>query len=128
MKTILVAVDTSGSADSVVTESAVLARAHNARVVLLTVVQPPLITSEYTPMIENIAEITAAAAKAAARHLASIQKRLSAGGIEAVGVQAMGAPVTHILEQARKHAVDYVVMGSHGHRALYDLLVGSTTH
>ena len=32
------------------------------------------------------------------------------------------------MEQAKKLGADYIVMGSHGHTALYDLLVGSTTH
>lgn len=128
MKTILAAVDTSSIAESVVAEAAALARAGKARVVLITVVQPPVITSEYVPMVENLAEITAAGEKAAARHLATIQKRLEADGIEVDSVQATGAPISHILEQAKEHAADYIVMGSHGHTAFYDLLVGSTTH
>ena len=33
-----------------------------------------------------------------------------------------------IVEQAEKSRADYIVMGSHGHTAFYDLLVGSTTH
>jgi nucleotide-binding universal stress UspA family protein len=36
--------------------------------------------------------------------------------------------VRTILDQAARVSADYVVMGSHGHTALYDLLVGSTTH
>ena len=41
-------------------------------------------------------------------------------------MQCIGAPIQHIVRQAA--SADYVVMGSHGHTALYDLLVGSTTH
>ncbi len=33
-----------------------------------------------------------------------------------------------ILEAARICEADYIVMGSHGHNAFYDLLVGTTTH
>lgn len=128
MKTILVAVDSSGIADSVVAEAGDLARTAQARVILLTVVQPPIISSEYVPMFENIAEITAAGEKAAETHLQTLQNRLKAGGVETVGVRVTGAPIARILEQARQHAADYIVMGSHGHTALYDLLVGSTTH
>ena len=39
-----------------------------------------------------------------------------------------GAPSPHIIEQAQRVSADYIVMGSHGHTALYDLIVGSTTH
>jgi nucleotide-binding universal stress UspA family protein len=121
-------VDSSTIGDSVVTEAAALATASQGQVVLLTVVQPPLITSEYTPMIENIAEITAAGEKAAARHLRTLQERLEASGLNATILQRTGAPVAHILQEAEKHRADYIVMGSHGHTAFYDLLVGSTTH
>ncbi|MFN2624413.1 MAG: universal stress protein [Chthoniobacterales bacterium] len=33
-----------------------------------------------------------------------------------------------MVEQAEACGADYIVMGSHGHTALYELLVGSTTH
>ena len=128
MKTILAAIDSSSISEAVVAEAAALARTGQGRVVLLTVVQPPMITSEYAPLIENIAEITIAGEKAAARHLANIQKKLAADGIASDAVQLTGAPVSNILTQAEKYAADYIVMGSHGHTAFYDLLVGSTTH
>lgn len=128
MKTILAAIDSSPISENVVAEAAALARALQGRVVLLTVVQPPVITGEYAPMIDNLAEITAAGEKAAERRLADIEKRLVAGGVPTESVQLTGAPVPFILEQARDSAADFIVMGSHGHTAFYDLLVGSTTH
>jgi nucleotide-binding universal stress UspA family protein len=38
-----------------------------------------------------------------------------------------GVPAQVILEQAQKLSADHIVMGSHGHTALYDLIAGSTT-
>lgn len=128
MKTILAPIDFSGVSDAVVNEAATLARALNGRVILLTVIQPPIITSEYAPMMENLAEITAAGEKAAAKKLADIEQKLQKDMIPAETIQVNGAPVAHIVEQAQKLGADYVVMGSHGHTAVYDLLVGSTTH
>ncbi len=128
MKTILAAVDSSLISESVVSAAADLARNAHGRVVLLTVVQPPIITSEYTPVIDNLAEITAAGEKAAADLLRRIQAGLQASGVASETVQLTGAPIAHILEQAAKYAADYIVMGSHGHTAFYDFLVGSTTH
>jgi nucleotide-binding universal stress UspA family protein len=128
MKTILAAVDSSSISESVVREAATLARAAQARVVLLTIVQPPVITSEYAPLMENIAEFTAAAEQATATNLSRIQAQLAAEGVAAETLQLSGAPVRQILEQAEKLGPDYIVMGSHGHTAFYDLLVGSTTH
>ncbi len=128
MKTIIAAVDSSSMSESVVVEAAELARAAKGRVVLLTVVQPPVITSEYAPALDNLAEITAISEKAAARHLENLRDRLERDGITSETVQDAGAPVTQILRHAREKAADYIVMGSHGHTAFYDLLVGSTTH
>ena len=128
MKTILAAVDSSNTSESVVVEAAELARTTNGRIVLLTIVQPPVITSEYAPALDNVAEITAASEKAAARHLEKLSAQLERDGIATETAQDIGVPVVQILEHARKKAADYIVMGSHGHTAFYDLLVGSTTH
>lgn len=128
MKTILAPVDFSSATDAVVAEAARLAVAIEGRVVLLSVIQPPVITTEYAPLMENIAEITAAGEKSAAKHLARLQDVLQQQSVPTETVQLNGAPVQHIIEQAKKFVADYIVMGSHGHTALYDLLVGSTTH
>jgi nucleotide-binding universal stress UspA family protein len=128
VKTILAPVDFSASTEMVVAEAEALAKAFQARVILLAVIQPPVITSEYAPVMDNLAEITAAGEKSAAKHLARLQEQLQRNGLSVDVVQLNGAPIPHIVEQAKTHAADYIVMGSHGHTALYDLLVGSTTH
>lgn len=128
MKTIVAAVDFSEISDTVVAEAAALAKASGGRVLLLSVVQPPVITTEYAPSVANVAGISAAAEKSIANRLTQLQQRLSVDGVESESVQRNGAPVPHIVAEARNHEADCVVMGSHGHNALYDLLVGSTTH
>ena len=128
MKTILTPVDFSDVSDSVVDAAADLARATQARLVLLTVIQPPVFTAEYTAVMENIAEITAIGERSAAKRLDALQTRLQQNGFEVEAIQFSGAPIAHIIEQAEKAHADYIVMGSHGHTAFYDLLVGSTTH
>lgn len=128
MTTILTPVDFSGITDSVVEQARALAKALGGRIVLLNVLQPPVITSEYGPFMENISEIVLVGEKAAARHLARVQDYLTGKGIETDTLQFTGTPVPNILKQAEKVNADYIVMGSHGHTAFYDLLVGSTTH
>ena len=128
MKTILAPVDFSRATDAVVEEAAALARAQSGRVVLLAIIQPPVIAQEYAPVIENLDEITAASAEQTARQLAEIERNLQAERIATASVQLLGSPIALIVEQAKKFGADYIVMGSHGHTALYDLLVGSTTH
>lgn len=128
MKTILAPVDFSGATDAVITEAAALAHAVNAQVILMTVIQPPVITSEYAALMENMAEVVAAGEKTAAERLAKLQAKLESEQLEVDTVQLNGAPIRAIVDQANKCDADYIVMGSHGHTALYDLLVGSTTH
>jgi nucleotide-binding universal stress UspA family protein len=128
MKTILTPVDFSGITDSVVAAAADLARAQNGRVVLLNVTQPPIITSEYAPYLVNIGEIMLVSEKAAAKQLERLADRLKEQGIASDTLQFTGPPATHILKQAEALDADFIVMGSHGHTAFYDLLVGSTTH
>lgn len=128
MKTILTPVDFSRATAAVVNEAQSLARAFSARIVLLSIIQPPMITNDYAPLIDNLAEIVAAGEKAAALNLERLRSELETGGIPVETIQLNGAPISHIVEQAKNFAADYIVMGSHGHTALYDLLVGSTTH
>lgn len=128
MKTILAPIDFSPASESVVAEATALARALDGRVVLLTVIQPPTVMTEYAPLLADIAEVTAAGEKNASRQLAVIEGNLAEEGIPSDSLQFVGAPIPHIVEQAENLKADYIVMGSHGHTALYDLLVGSTTH
>jgi nucleotide-binding universal stress UspA family protein len=128
MKTILAPIDFSAVSDAVIAEAAALANAHHGRVVLLNVVQPPVVMAEYAPLMDNIAELTAAGERNAARQLEKIEARLAGDFVTAESVQLSGAPIPLIVEQAEKLGADYIVMGSHGHTAIYDLLVGSTTH
>ena len=128
MKTILAPIDFSEATEAVVAEAADLARAMNGQVVLLTVLQPPAITNEYSALVDNLAEIMAAGEKNAARRLAELESKLKAAQVQVETVQLNGPPIRLIVEQAKTRGASYIVMGSHGHTALYDLLVGSTTH
>jgi universal stress protein A len=127
MKTILAPVDFSGITDAVVDQAVKLAQAIDARVVFLAVIQPPVVMSEYAAMID-IAELTTTGEKHAARQLEVIHQKVKPRLANTEAVQIVGSPVTHIVEHAAKYAAEYIVMGSHGHTAFYDLLVGSTTH
>ncbi len=125
MKTILAPVDFSGATDAVITEAAALAHAVNAQVILMTVIQPPVITSEYAALMENMAEVVAAGEKTAAERLAKLQAKLESEQLEVDTVQLNGAPIRAIVDQAKKCDADYIVMGSHGHGALAQLVLGS---
>lgn len=126
MKTILAPIDFSPVSEPVTKAAVNLARAINGRLVLLHVVQPPVITSEYGAVLANIQEIIAISEGTAVKELLKRQKRLQKTGLKVSTVQVTGAPVAHIIEHAKKSRAAYIVIGSHGHSALYDLLAGST--
>ena len=129
MKTILVPIDFSDVTTSVLAKAVELARALEARLVVLHVIQPPVNLSASDPiLVENTARITAAAEKAADKHLERLEKGLLADFGRVGILRLTGAPVNRILEQAESLPADYVVLGSHGHTAVYELLVGSTAH
>jgi nucleotide-binding universal stress UspA family protein len=129
MKTLLVPIDFSDVTARVLEKASELAKALGGRLVVLHVIQPPVNLSASDPiLIENTARITAAAEKAADKHLERLEQGLRAefGPVEIV--RLTGAPVARILDQAEQRAADYIVLGSHGHTAVYDLLLGSTAH
>lgn len=126
MKTILAPIDFSNISAAVAEEAAYLARKLDGRLILLTVVQPPVVVADYAGHMENIAEIMAAGEKNAERRLAEFAARLTDGPATVETLCIVGTPVTQIIEHAETHRADYIVMGSHGHTAFYDLLVGST--
>jgi len=128
MKTILTPVDFSSATAHVIQAAVELANSGSGEIVLLHVVQPPMVTSDYGLALENVQEIFAVSEKAASRQLAHLADNLRKKGVPARVIQVSGAPVPNIVETAAKVRANYVVMGSHGHTALYDLIVGSTTH
>jgi nucleotide-binding universal stress UspA family protein len=128
MKTILVPIDLSATAEGVIESAASLAKSMNGKLVLLHVVQPPIITSDYGIAMENLEELVAVSEKTASKQLSAMKERHAQDGLPVETVQMVGAPVSLILEEANRQDAAYIVMGSHGHTALYDLLVGTTTH
>jgi nucleotide-binding universal stress UspA family protein len=127
MKTILAPVDFSPASRRVLVEAVNLAKLLRARLVLLHIVQPPVFVNEYEMMLNEVMRVAAAQEKAAARHLARLEKTLAPRVPAIARACLVGAPSRLIVEHAAKISADYIVLGSHGHTAFYDLLVGSTT-
>ncbi|MFY9923536.1 MAG: universal stress protein [Opitutaceae bacterium] len=127
MKTILVPIDFSPVTKAVVDEANSLAQCCKGRIVLLYVVQPPVLVAEYGGVIEDVVPLIEAAEKAAVQLLAQWRDYLKEGCVTTKTVKVEGFPSKEIVEQAKTAEADYIVMGSHGHTAFYDLLIGSTT-
>lgn len=130
MKTILAPIDFSNATDGVIAAAGNLARATQSKILLLHIVQPPVLTSDYGLAIENFQEAIAISEKHSAKRLAELSEglRLRFAELTVETRQVNGPPVPEILDAARVFDAAYIVMGSHGHNAFYDLLVGTTTH
>jgi nucleotide-binding universal stress UspA family protein len=126
MKTFLVPVDFSAVTQEIIAAATAFARAFGGKIILLHVIQPPIITSEYALPAEAVDQAILAGEQAANVKLTAIVKGLNADGTDAEAVVRHGPPVYIILEEAGRVKADYIIMGSHGHGRLYDLLVGST--
>lgn len=99
-----------------------------ARLVLLNVVQPPpaIVSDLYAVSSGQTEDMIAAAEQFAEQRLRELAMPCIELGISTRVVRRLGAAVPEILARARD--ADFIVLGSHGHGAMYDLLVGSTAH
>src|SRR6478735_3990308 len=125
MKTILVPVDFSAATTRVCRAGCDLARRMRAKVVLLHVVPyPPALFSElYGLEVSPVEDLLAAAADAAKRQLQQIARGCARRGVAVRTAQAIGFPVKESLARAGRAAA--IVLGSQGHSAMFDLIVGS---
>jgi nucleotide-binding universal stress UspA family protein len=127
MKMILVPLDFSDAAAGVVDEAAKLATAIPGRIILMHVVRTLTALPHSSTEMAHLALATKALEATAEDQLGRIKTELRTRGIAVQTLRLTGNAATDIVAQAEKLGVDYVVMGSHGHSALYDLVIGSTT-
>ena len=127
MKTILAPIDFSESSQLVITESVALARATGARVILLHVIQPLPGSAGEFGFAEATAKIAGAALHKAVQRLTHLQRQLSDRGFTVETFHTVGVSGPAIVARAQEFHASYIVIGSHGHGAFYDLIVGSTT-
>ncbi len=64
--------------------------------------------------------------EASQAYLDQIKAELEAAGISAEAELAYGDPVREIVKRSQQRDCDLVAMGTHGHRGVADLFLGST--
>ena len=126
MKTILAPIDFSKVSERVASEAMALARGLGGSLVLLNVTTPPFASADDPRAARSVVKTIAAVANTASSRLERLRKKLGSNGVSVSSVQVTGLPVPSILHEAEAISADYIVMGSHGHNAFYDLVVGST--
>jgi nucleotide-binding universal stress UspA family protein len=126
MKTVLVPIDFSEATPRVLAAATAQARAFGARLVLLHVIEPE---PDFVGFEPGPAAVRVAAARDAERDLAKLEaaREQVAREVAVEARQVQGPIVDKIVEEARQHGAELIVLGSHGHGALFELLVGSVT-
>jgi nucleotide-binding universal stress UspA family protein len=125
MKKILVAVDFSTVTREVVAHAATLAHKFAAELWIVHVAPPDL--DYFKAMNRAERHEVAEGLHAEHRWLQDQAQDLRTSGVTAHALLVRGAPVDAILDEADKLGADMIVMGSHGHTALYRALVGSVS-
>jgi nucleotide-binding universal stress UspA family protein len=127
MKTILVPVDFSDVTAQVVETARKFAAAFESRLVLLNVAEPEPDFVGFEAGPPTVRAVVARDYRIERQHLDALKTQLAAGGCDVTALHVQGAIVEKIMHEASEQHADLIVIGSHGHGAFYDLLVGSVT-
>ncbi len=114
-----VAVELEGTDDDVLAQAADLARAHQAQLVPIHVVEG-FGAAFHGPATD------AAESRSDRLRIQELADHLRQHGLTARGVLGYGKPADEITRIAREQHLDLLVVGSHGHRLLADLALGQT--
>lgn len=131
MPLLLVPVDFSECAPSLLSEAIRFARAFGGRLLLLHASETPTglaLTSTVQPMGESApATVAALLRRDAEAHLAPLLASAEARGVSAEARVVFGHPAATILEVATREGVDMIVMGTHGRTGLARAMMGSVS-
>ncbi len=122
---ILAPIDFSDVTDAVVEKAGQLARALDAKVWLIhaAVPEPDFVSYEVGP--EYIRDSAARHLREEHKMLGQYQDNLRTDGVDVTAMLVPGEAVGKILQEADRLKADWIVLGSHGHGALHNLLAGS---
>ncbi len=128
MKTILVPVDFSDVTAHVVATARKFAAAFESRIILLNVAEPEPDFVGFEAGPPNVRMAVARDFKVEHQRLEQLKTECAESGAEVIALHIQGPIVEKVLHEVGAQQADLIVMGSHGHGALYDLLVGSVTN
>ena len=122
MKRVLALVDFTEHMTKVVEEALSQVRAFGGELFLIHVVPPAPVAVDYAP-----APVVPDEFEDRRKQLFELRDVLASQGVKVTAEQYSGAIVDTIVSHIDPLSPDLVVMGSHGHGALYDLVIGSVT-
>jgi manganese transport protein len=114
-----VAVEFTGGDAAVLTQAAAMARLHQAPLLLLHVVEGP--GADYYGSATDDQE-----SRTDRQRIGELVKHLQSEGLHAEGELGYGDPAAELVRIARERQLDFLVLGTHGHRFFADLALGRT--
>ena len=128
IRSILLPTDFSECANYALSYTASLARTFGARIVCVHVIEPIVPTVGYTGMTEPlpIADISEQLEDSAERELPKIAECEECAGLEVEEVIVHGEAASEIVRVAKEHAVELIVISSHGRTGFGRIFFGST--
>lgn len=126
MKRVVVGTDFSAGSQPVIDAALEQVKAFGGRLILMHAVEPDLslmAVEEGTP--EMFRATRADRLKAEHREMQAQIGRLKEAGYDVVGMLIDGPTTTSLLEKAREHDADLIVLGAHRHGVWYRLFFGS---
>jgi nucleotide-binding universal stress UspA family protein len=124
----LVALDGSDRAEHALDWAADIALPGKTAITLFRAVEPPIpFASPYLPQaVDDTQAALEAGRGAATEYLSHVADRLRKQGYQVETEAVVGAhPAPGIVDYARKHPIDLIAIGTHGHRGLRRLVLGS---
>jgi len=122
---ILVCVDLSDSTEEILQTIEKLCRPLNAKIWLLHNAMPEPETIEFKVDPIEARETLAEKFHHQHRQIQELAERFRESGVDATALLVHGKTVDTILKEAADLDVDLIMVGSHGHGAMYQFLVGS---
>lgn len=125
---LLVPLDLSSATERVLATAIKLSRAMHANVFLLHVAAPEPDFVGYGAGSPAVRDQVAHEHREEHRQLQAHAQALRNLGVDCTALLIQGATADAILREAERLEADLVVMATHGHGAMFDLLVGSISH
>lgn len=126
-KNIMVAVDFNDSIGELMTYAESLAQSYNSKVWVLHVAEPEPDFVGYEPGPQYIRDIKAEEYREEHRNLQDICKNFISDEIESEALLIQGSTVETVLGEATKLHVDLLIVGTHKHSFLHNLLQESVS-
>jgi manganese transport protein len=114
-----VAVEFTSGDEAVLAQAVAAARAHAAPLLLIHVVEGPA-AAVLGPEADD------QESRSDRAHMAELVRHLRRSGLDAEGALGYGEPPGELVRIAREQQLDFLVLGTHGHRFFADMALGQT--